>query len=151
MSKGESGSEGTYGDVIYLGRPNANQDHRLQPADIDYSYIWIDAICINQDDIKERSVQVAQMGLTFCQAKQTIVCLTEPRYEAARAAAVELPQPRYNPNELLRSLAPEDLYDLYDRYIGADFDNKAKYTALRPVVLFYSPWSVHLATSLVIN
>ncbi|KAK4561258.1 hypothetical protein LTR86_004575 [Recurvomyces mirabilis] len=61
--------------------------------------IWVDAICINQDDIKERNAQVGQMGLTFRQAKQTIVYLTERRYEATRAPAVKLPQLSYNPNE----------------------------------------------------
>jgi hypothetical protein len=35
--------------------------------------LWIDAICINQDNVKERSYQVRQMGNIFAQARSVRV------------------------------------------------------------------------------
>jgi hypothetical protein len=37
--------------------------------------LWIDAICINQEDVAEQSVEVGRMGLIYRQAAQTIVWL----------------------------------------------------------------------------
>ena len=37
--------------------------------------VWIDAICINQDDIQERSLEVARMGFIYNKARQVIVWL----------------------------------------------------------------------------
>jgi hypothetical protein len=37
--------------------------------------IWIDAICINQDDIQERSVEVSRMGFIYTKARRVIVWL----------------------------------------------------------------------------
>lgn len=39
--------------------------------------IWADAICINQQDLEERSSQVKQMGDIYAKAKQVIVWLGE--------------------------------------------------------------------------
>lgn len=39
--------------------------------------LWVDAICINQDDIQEKGHQVARMGRTFRDAAQVIVWLGE--------------------------------------------------------------------------
>jgi hypothetical protein len=40
--------------------------------------LWIDAICINQDDIKERGEQVVQMRQIYEQAEQVLIWLGEP-------------------------------------------------------------------------
>lgn len=37
--------------------------------------LWIDAVCINQDDLPEKNCQVAQMGEIYAQAKRVIVWL----------------------------------------------------------------------------
>ncbi|KUJ13322.1 HET-domain-containing protein, partial [Mollisia scopiformis] len=37
--------------------------------------IWIDALCINQKDVKERNHQVAQMGKIYSQASRVIAWL----------------------------------------------------------------------------
>lgn len=37
--------------------------------------LWIDAICINQEDLDERSVQVAIMGDIYRQARRTVIWL----------------------------------------------------------------------------
>ena len=38
-------------------------------------YIWIDAICIDQDNLKERSSQVSMMGTIYSRAEKVIVWL----------------------------------------------------------------------------
>jgi hypothetical protein len=38
-------------------------------------YLWADGICINQDDLDERSSQVAQMGIIFRQAASDLIWL----------------------------------------------------------------------------
>ena len=43
--------------------------------------IWIDAVCINQDDIAERSAQVAQMAEVYSCATHTIIWLGEGESE----------------------------------------------------------------------
>ena len=35
--------------------------------------LWIDALCINQEDVKERSQQVQLMGRIFSSAEQVII------------------------------------------------------------------------------
>jgi len=37
--------------------------------------LWVDAICINQDDLEERSLQVAQMGQIYASAGKVVVWL----------------------------------------------------------------------------
>ena len=41
--------------------------------------IWIDQVCINQDDIKERSSQVSHMGLIYSFAFQVCIWIGEGR------------------------------------------------------------------------
>ena len=45
---------------------------RLRPED-ESQFLWVDAICINQDDIVERSHQVQQMPQIFRQAKEVVI------------------------------------------------------------------------------
>ncbi|KIN07112.1 hypothetical protein OIDMADRAFT_109868, partial [Oidiodendron maius Zn] len=40
-------------------------------------YLWIDAICINQDDHKERGYQVLQMGHIYRNAERVVIWLGE--------------------------------------------------------------------------
>lgn len=35
-------------------------------------YLWIDALCINQEDLRERASQVAMMGVIFSRARQVV-------------------------------------------------------------------------------
>jgi hypothetical protein len=44
--------------------------------------IWIDAICINQEDLPERSQQVSQMGKIFTSAKTVVCWLGESDHES---------------------------------------------------------------------
>jgi len=49
--------------------------------------MWIDAICINQNDISERNNQVRQMGAIYSQASQVVVWLGEETGDSGRAIA----------------------------------------------------------------
>ena len=40
-------------------------------------YLWIDAICLNQDDAQEKSIQVARMGDIYHEARKVLVWLGE--------------------------------------------------------------------------
>lgn len=37
--------------------------------------LWVDQLCINQDDTDERNMQVQSMSLVYSQAKQTVIWL----------------------------------------------------------------------------
>ena len=39
------------------------------------AYIWIDSICINQQDVSEKSHQVARMHAIYASARQVLVCV----------------------------------------------------------------------------
>ena len=54
---------------------------RMQPTE----YIWIDAICINQDDIHERNNHVVEMGKIYKKAKYVIVCLGPEQRNSTQA------------------------------------------------------------------
>lgn len=47
-------------------------------------WVWADQVCINQKDIKEKSVQVAQMGELYAKAQNVYICLGNSK--AAQAA-----------------------------------------------------------------
>ncbi|KAI6835078.1 hypothetical protein KC340_g7416 [Hortaea werneckii] len=42
-----------------------------------YGYFWVDAICINQDDVAEKNCQVQMMGEIYEHAECVIACLGE--------------------------------------------------------------------------
>lgn len=48
-------------------------------------YLWVDGVCINQDDVAERSAQVRAMDLVYSGARETIVWLGEGTPAAERA------------------------------------------------------------------
>jgi hypothetical protein len=47
------------------------QAHRLAQS----KYVWVDAICINQEDFEEKSDQVAMMGTIFGNAAHVLACI----------------------------------------------------------------------------
>ncbi|KAJ8117368.1 hypothetical protein OPT61_g1409 [Boeremia exigua] len=52
--------------------------------------IWADALCINQRDVKEKSIHVPLMGRVFSRATNTVIYLGEANQEAALAAKAGL-------------------------------------------------------------
>lgn len=53
-------------------RSLASMDSEVHPP---VKYVWIDSICINQEDIQERSSQVRLMGTIYSQSIRTLVWL----------------------------------------------------------------------------
>lgn len=49
--------------------------------------MWADGICINQEDIEEKTQQVKQMGQTYALARHTIIFLGSVTPEAVNAFA----------------------------------------------------------------
>jgi hypothetical protein len=47
--------------------------------------LWVDAICINQNDLQERGQQVGMMGTIYAQAEQVLVFLGEMTAEVERS------------------------------------------------------------------
>jgi hypothetical protein len=47
--------------------------------------LWVDAVCINQQNPKERGQQVRFMGFIYASARNTIICLGESDEESDRA------------------------------------------------------------------
>jgi Heterokaryon incompatibility protein (HET) len=48
-------------------------------------FVWIDSLCINQDDMDEKSLQVRLMGEIYSKAQQVLICLGEPTLENYQA------------------------------------------------------------------
>lgn len=49
------------------------QELRASGPDSSSSYLWIDAICINQSDLKERAAQVELMGRVYSSCREVII------------------------------------------------------------------------------
>ncbi|KAK4164665.1 heterokaryon incompatibility protein-domain-containing protein [Cladorrhinum sp. PSN259] len=68
--------------------------------------LWVDAICINQDDVVERNAQVQRMGSIFAQARR-VVAWVGPSFEGAQDALKTLEyigsQVQYLSNKVLVS------------------------------------------------
>ncbi|EME79024.1 uncharacterized protein MYCFIDRAFT_34050, partial [Pseudocercospora fijiensis CIRAD86] len=80
------------------------------------TYYWIDAICINQDDIVERSRQVAQMWKIFASAEKVFAWLGDSDEESKLATeTISRYGLRYGPESLR----------LTDQHIFTDQENAA--------------------------
>jgi hypothetical protein len=62
-----------------------NLHHALRYLRYEYTdrILWIDLICINQDDFQERSHQVAQMRDIYKEAEQVLIWLGLPTYNTS--------------------------------------------------------------------
>jgi hypothetical protein len=60
----------------------------LSQATIGKRIVWIDAICINQKDLDERSQQVSLMRKIFSHASNVVIWLGKDNGSASRAIAV---------------------------------------------------------------
>jgi hypothetical protein len=54
-------------------------------------YVWIDSICINQNDIEERSIQVRLMNEVYSKAQQVLICLGESTLDSNQAMDFVIP------------------------------------------------------------
>ena len=63
-------------EVIAISKNLDKALHRLQHEN-ESRFLWIDLVCINQQDLEERNQQVQLMYRIFCQAKRVIAYLGE--------------------------------------------------------------------------
>ncbi|KAK7702275.1 hypothetical protein SLS64_009853 [Diaporthe eres] len=75
----------------------ASLEHALRSVPLAHECIWADAVCINQQDLDERSAQVALMGRIYSQASQVLVWLgpaddsTQTAFDFIRDFASRMP------------------------------------------------------------
>jgi hypothetical protein len=50
--------------------------------------IWVDALCINQEDVLERGMQVMRMGIIYARAEEVIVWLGAERDGSSRVLSL---------------------------------------------------------------
>ncbi|RSL74071.1 hypothetical protein CEP51_011664 [Fusarium floridanum] len=110
--------------------------------------LWVDALCINQDDLVERNHQVQLMGQIYQQANETIVWLgdvfprgpTRPEFDAICKVVKEWDEslrPYYNSRNMKGKLCryePEVSQDQSRWFVPMAFDASLVST------LFGSPW-----------
>lgn len=83
--------------------------------------LWIDALCINQDDVQERSHQVRLMGEIYRRAKRVLVWLGRPgsQWDSLVASAVRMatkigqqsPESKLSPPPSQLGIEHEDRFD----------------------------------------
>lgn len=95
-------------------------------------YLWVDAICTNQEDIPERNSQVAMMGRIYAMARTVVVWLGEslPRTSVAiqiLETLAEIPPSKY---KMMKSWGP---------------DNPMPYHLLNLKIIERPDWSIFLS------
>ncbi|KAI1450488.1 HET-domain-containing protein [Annulohypoxylon stygium] len=79
--------------------PGVIQDAINLTYDFGETYIWIDALCIIQDDPQQKMAQISQMDLVYASALMTIVPLIRTLEPDQACSGL----PRYNPKIKVRS------------------------------------------------
>jgi hypothetical protein len=77
-------------------------------------HIWIDAVCINQEDLDERAAQVSIMGHIYSKAFRVIIWLGNSLYNTKRAlelidAISQIPDEHLAANETAYTIALENI------------------------------------------
>lgn len=70
-----------------LFRIREHWDKRDLLCELQRPKLWVDALCINQNDEAEKSAQVAMMGEIFSKAQSVLIWLGEPRRSPQRRAS----------------------------------------------------------------
>jgi hypothetical protein len=86
---------------------------QLQEAQLDI-YYWIDAICINQDDIPERERQVGVMDQIYKNAEQVVIWLGKDNQQAAEVTKVITKLGEISEAEVERMYEEKQAGNLYD-------------------------------------
>ncbi|KKY28420.1 putative ankyrin and het domain protein [Phaeomoniella chlamydospora] len=88
--------EGKYDEIIQVLESRSQQDCPSERSGYfgktrqHQQYIWVDAICINQEDNIEKSAQVALMGKIYQSAKSVTVWLGRERQDNSDSTAEDL-------------------------------------------------------------
>ncbi|KAI8217312.1 hypothetical protein K4K53_009260 [Colletotrichum sp. SAR 10_77] len=102
-------------------KPIAEDQFRSNNAD--YSYIWIDALCINQDDLQEKANQIPLMNRIYSQARATIMWLGGEEPLIKKGVPETMEKLQLVVNRLRENIGPENedlvidwcrTFDIYD-------------------------------------
>ncbi|PSR82765.1 heterokaryon incompatibility protein-domain-containing protein [Coniella lustricola] len=102
-------------------------------------FIWVDAVCINQEDALEKSLQIPLMAEIYRQGQRTIVWLGEHDHSTARAFDMVETMARYvdtTPEEQLVELYPDN-WRLLQKQLKRKESESAEIIKVKPVL--YSP------------
>ncbi|KAK2741129.1 hypothetical protein FQN57_005730 [Myotisia sp. PD_48] len=78
-----------YGALLHFRKISSNlEEDSFLSQESDETYWWIDAICVNQNDLSERSSQVGLMTQLYQQGQVTHVWLGEESGDSARAMQI---------------------------------------------------------------
>ncbi|KAK0994930.1 hypothetical protein LTS01_006861 [Friedmanniomyces endolithicus] len=91
----------------FMVRPSLYAWLEHMPTDCGQGWIFIDAICINQDDVVEKSSQVMLMGDVYCYASEVIAWLTPTEVIVYGAIDVTIDEELIKLNDRLSAVAEE--------------------------------------------
>lgn len=82
-------------DVLFGGRVlktalNVKRMLQQRASCLRTTYLWIDAVCINQTDESEKSSQILLMGKIYSQAKRTLVWLNSTNPKPSEAIRIKI-------------------------------------------------------------
>jgi hypothetical protein len=109
--------------------------------------IWVDAICINQQDQQERSAQVQKMGFIYQHAKQVVVWLGDPHLPGIEYAFKNLQYLESTRGTDFYAMSHAERYRVWKRIFGleplaergtAAYMNELAYSAIED--LLNSTW-----------
>jgi hypothetical protein len=86
--------------------------------------IWADAVCINQDDVNERTQQVGHMGRIYSEAKRVLIWLGDDENCYAKIAFDFIRQRLYDGTAFTELLLerPEDMADYDEKKMSAVYE-----------------------------
>ncbi|KAK3328228.1 heterokaryon incompatibility protein-domain-containing protein [Cercophora scortea] len=113
-------------DALHMlkGTMMAAHHHNTDPAAAPTKHLWIDAVCVNQDDVEERNAQVARMAQTFLSAESVEVWLgAEDQFTADAIAVIEAIASI--PESLWNTISYTDFFDSSSTTPAASWHAKA--------------------------
>lgn len=121
---------------------NTNDLGKHKGSATSIQYIWIDALCINQEDFKEKSQQVGLMRHIFMQAERVIVWLGQDN-DSARKALVQIQNMYESFANAVNFHDLETISDFTNSRITLDRSDEVtesheEFDTLRPLVNLYS-------------
>jgi len=104
---------------------------KISPSDNGYSFLWIDAICINQEDVAERTAQVKLMKEIYKRANGLLVWLGPAKENSAEGIAL-----------LKRFMIERGKAETFETWIRRSEDSSGSVqTGCQAVAaLFWRPW-----------
>ncbi|KAK0304320.1 hypothetical protein LTR01_007421 [Friedmanniomyces endolithicus] len=91
----------------FMVRPSLYTWLEHMPTDCGHGWVFIDALCINQDDVAEKSSQVMLMGDVYCNASEVVAWLTPTEVIVYGAIDVTIDEKIMKLNDRLSTMVEE--------------------------------------------